>query len=58
MEEQVIQETPVASPEQPVAATETPAIDSSVYEQQIKAEKARAEEAEGKFQRMSNKFKR
>ena len=56
MEEQVIQETPVASPEQPVAATETPAIDLSVYEQQIKAEKARAEEAEGKFQRIKDKM--
>ncbi len=56
MEEQVIQETPVASPEQPVAATETPAVDSSVYEQQIKVEKARAEEAEGKFQRIKDKM--
>jgi len=56
MEEQVIQETPVASPEQPVAATEAPAVDSSVYEQQIKAEKARAEEAEGKFQRIKDKM--
>jgi hypothetical protein len=56
MEEQVIQETPVASPEQPVAATEAPAIDLSVYEQQIKAEKARAEEAEGKFQRIKDKM--
>ena len=56
MEEHVIQETPVASPEQPVAATETPAVDSSVYEQQIKAEKARAEEAEGKFQRIKDKM--
>ena len=56
MEEQVIQETPVASPEQPGAATETPAVDSSVYEQQIKAEKARAEEAEGKFQRIKDKM--
>jgi len=46
----------VASPEQPVAATETPAVDSSVYEQQIKAEKARAEEAEGKFQRIKDKM--
>ena len=46
----------MASPEQPVAATETPAIDSSVYEQQIKAEKARAEEAEGKFQRIKDKM--
>jgi hypothetical protein len=56
MEEQVIQETPVASPEQPVAATETPAIDVSAYEQQLKAEKARAEEAEGKFQRIKEKM--
>jgi len=46
----------VASPEQPVAATEAPAIDLSVYEQQIKAEKARAEEAEGKFQRIKDKM--
>jgi len=46
----------VATPDQPVAATETPAIDSSVYEQQIKAEKARAEEAEGKFQRIKDKM--
>ena len=46
----------MASPEQPVAATETPAVDSSAYEQQIKAEKARAEEAEGKFQRIKDKM--
>ena len=46
----------MATPDQPVAATETPAIDSSVYEQQIKAEKARAEEAEGKFQRIKEKM--
>lgn len=46
----------MASPEQPVAATEAPAVDSSVYEQQIKAEKARAEEAEGKFQRIKDKM--
>jgi hypothetical protein len=56
MEEQVIQETPVATTDQPVAATETPAVDSSVYEQQIKAERARAEEAEGKFQRIKDKM--
>jgi hypothetical protein len=56
MEEQVIQETPVATPDQPVAATETPAVDSSVYEQQIKTERARAEEAEGKFQRIKDKM--
>ena len=46
----------MATPDQPVAATEAPAIDSSVYEQQIKAEKARAEEAEGKFQRIKDKM--
>ena len=46
----------MATPDQPVAATETPAVDSSVYEQQIKAEKARAEEAEGKFQRIKDKM--
>ena len=46
----------MASPEQPVAATETPAIDVSAYEQQLKAEKARAEEAEGKFQRIKEKM--
>ena len=38
MEEQVIQETPVASSEQPVAETETTAsVDTSAYEQQIQA---------------------
>ena len=46
----------MASPEQPVAATETPAVDVSAYEQQIKAEKMRAEEAEGKFQRIKEKM--
>ena len=46
----------MATPDQPVAATETPAVDSSVYEQQIKAERARAEEAEGKFQRIKDKM--
>ena len=57
MEEQVIQETPVASSEQPVAETaNTVNIDVSAYEQQIKAEKARAEEAEGKFQRIKEKM--
>ena len=56
MEEQVIQETPVASSEQPVAATETPAVDVSAYQQQIQAEKARAEEAEAKFQRIKEKM--
>ena len=57
MEEQVIQETPVASSEQPVAETaNTVNVDVSAYEQQIKAEKARAEEAEGKFQRIKEKM--
>ena len=38
MEEQVIQETPVASSEQPVAeTTNTVNIDVSAYEQQIQA---------------------
>ena len=56
MEEQVIQETPVASPEQPVAATETPAVDVSAYEQQIKALQQRASEAEDKFQGVKGKL--
>ena len=58
MEEQVIQETPVATPaEQPVVANDnTVAIDVAAYEQQIQAEKARAEEAEGKFQRIKEKM--
>ena len=58
MEEQVIQETPVATPEQPVAetATSTPAVDISVYEQQIQALKLRANEAEDKFQGIKGKL--
>jgi|TARA_R100000455_G_C6243106_1_gene101510 hypothetical protein len=58
MEEQVIQETPVATPaEQPVVANDnTVNIDVAAYEQQIQAEKARAEEAEGKFQRIKEKM--
>jgi len=58
MEEQVIQETPVATPaEQPVVANDnTVTIDVAAYEQQIQAEKARAEEAEGKFQRIKEKM--
>tara|TARA_Y100000004_G_scaffold170552_1_gene205705 strand:+ start:821 stop:1525 length:705 start_codon:yes stop_codon:yes gene_type:complete len=56
MEEQVIQETPVASSEQPVAATETPAVDVSAYEQQIQALKQRASEAEEKFQGIKGKL--
>ena len=56
MEEQVIQETPVASPEQPVAATETPAVDVSAYEQQIQALQQRATEAEEKFQGIKGKL--
>ena len=58
MEEQVIQETPVAAPEQPVAetATSTPAVDVSAYEQQIQALKTRASEAEDKFQGIKGKL--
>ena len=58
MEEQVIQETPVATPaEQPVVANDsTVNIDVSAYEQQIQAEKARAAEAEAKFQRIKEKM--
>ena len=56
MEEQVIQETPVAPSEQPVAATETPAVDVSAYEQQIQALQQRAAEAEEKFQGIKGKL--
>jgi len=56
MEEQVIQETPVAPSEQPVAATETPAVDVSAYEQQIQALQQRASEAEEKFQGIKSKL--
>ena len=58
MEEQVIQETPVATPDQPVAetATSTPAVDVSAYEQQIQALKTRASEAEDKFQGIKGKL--
>ena len=56
MEEQVIQETPVASTEQPVAATETPAVDVAAYEQQIQALQQRAAEAEEKFQGIKGKL--
>lgn len=47
MEEQVIQETPVASSEQPVAETaNTVNIDVSAYEQQVATQKLRADKAE------------
>ena len=47
----------MAPSEQPVAETaNTVNVDVSAYEQQIKAEKARAEEAEGKFQRIKEKM--
>ena len=47
MEEQVIQETPVASSEQPVAeTTNTVNIDVSAYEQKIQTLQQRATEAE------------
>ena len=57
MEEQVIQETPVASSEQPVAETaNTVNIDVSAYEQQIQALQQRAAEAEEKFQGIKGKL--
>ena len=57
MEEQVIQETPVASSEQPVAETaNTVNIDVSAYEQQIQALQQRATEAEEKFQGIKGKL--
>lgn len=47
----------MVSSEQPVAETEnTVNIDVSAYQQQLQAEKARAEEAEGKFQRVKEKM--
>ena len=46
----------MASPEQPVAATETPAVDVSAYEQQIQALQQRATEAEEKFQGIKGKL--
>ena len=57
MEEQVIQETPVVSPEQPVAETaNTVNVDVSAYEQQIQALQQRATEAEEKFQGIKGKL--
>jgi DNA repair exonuclease SbcCD ATPase subunit len=57
MEEQVIQETPVVSAEQPVAETaNTVNIDVSAYEQQIQALQQRATEAEEKFQGIKGKL--
>ena len=57
MEEQVIQETPVVSTEQPVAETApTPTVDVSAYEQQIQALQQRAAEAEEKFQGIKGKL--
>ena len=57
MEEQVIQETPVAPSEQPVAETaNTVNIDVSAYEQQIQALQQRATEAEEKFQGIKGKL--
>jgi hypothetical protein len=51
MEEQVIQETPVASPTQPVAGTDAPQLDfRAEYEAQINALKNQAVEAEERFQ--------
>ena len=42
--------------EQPVAATETPTVDVSAYEQQIQALQKRATEAEEKFQGIKGKL--
>ena len=57
MEEQVIQETPVASSEQPVAETaNTVNVDVSAYEQQIQTLQQRASEAEEKFQGIKGKL--
>ena len=57
MEEQVIQETPVAPSEQPVAETaNTVNVDVSAYEQQIQALQQRATEAEEKFQGIKGKL--
>ena len=46
----------MAPSEQPVAATETPAVDVSAYEQQIQALQQRASEAEEKFQGIKSKL--
>ena len=46
----------MAPSEQPVAATETPAVDVSAYEQQIQALQQRAAEAEEKFQGIKGKL--
>jgi hypothetical protein len=58
MEEQVIQETPVAPSEQPVAETtgNVNIVDTAAYEQQIQALKIRASEAEDKFQGIKGKL--
>ena len=62
MEEQVIQETPVVTPDQPVAGADTaPQVDQSAqlraeYESQIAAFKAQAAEAEEKFQGIKSKL--
>jgi len=61
MEEQVIQETPVVSPEQPVVAVDgNVEIDVSTtqaqYEQQLESLKSRALEAEEKFQGVKGKL--
>ena len=46
----------MAPSEQPVAATETPTVDVSAYEQQIQALQQRAAEAEEKFQGIKSKL--
>jgi len=62
MEEQVIQETPVVTPDQPVAGADTaPQIDQTAqlraeYESQLAALKTQASEAEEKFQGIKTKL--
>jgi hypothetical protein len=57
MEEQVIQETPVVSSEQPVAETApAPTVDVSAYERQIQTLQQKAAEAEEKFQGVKGKL--
>jgi hypothetical protein len=57
MEEQVIQETPVATPAQPVAGTDAPQPDfRAEYEAQIAALKTQALEAEERFQGIKTKL--
>ena len=56
MEEQVIQETPVASRSSPWLRLKLLSVDVSAYEQQIQALQQRATEAEEKFQGIKGKL--